>query len=85
MRRWRFGDDDHALEVAVFSIQLIKARRILALATDTRFGVRVFGPGKEADLGISTVLMEDPKVLLKQIGRIAILAGGQTPPPFSRG
>lgn len=81
--RWRFADEDQAQEVAVFSIHLTRARRILALATDQRFGVRVLGPGKEDDRNIGNELNEDPRILLKQIGRVATLASGQTPPPFS--
>jgi hypothetical protein len=83
--RWRFQGAHESEHISIFAIQLVNARRILALATDKRFGAHVFGPEGPDGQGISNELNEDPRILLKQIGGLAAFSTSAPPPPLYTG
>ena len=83
--RWRFQGAHESEHISILAIQLVNAKRILALATDRRFGAHVFGQDGPDGQGISNELNEDPRILLKQIGRLAAFSTSAPPPPLYTG
>jgi hypothetical protein len=81
--KWQFGNQGVVFDIVVFSIQLTRAKRVLTVSTDCRFGAHVLAATNEYDLGFNQELSEEPRILLKQIGRMLTFSAGQTPPPFS--
>jgi hypothetical protein len=72
-------DDTTTFDCAVFTIELIRAKRILSIGSHKRLGTHVYGT--DAEEGVGDELNEDPNILMKQIGRLATLSWGHTPPP----
>ena len=83
--RWRFQGGHDSEHISIFSIKLMNAKRIIAVATDKRFGAHVFGPDDHDARSISSEMNEDPRILLKQIGRIAAFSTSAPPPPLYTG
>jgi hypothetical protein len=65
-----------------FMIRFQTVQRILVIPTHPDYHTTVFGPGRSGT-GVATPLTEDPRLLLKQIGRIACINRYVSPPPLA--
>lgn len=79
---WKFSGDQNNTDIAILSVRLNNARRTLCLASEPRFGTKVFGPPRGAENSSTAVeLNEDPRLLLKQIARVVAMYSDSGPPP----